>query len=142
MEPYRGEVVAVMPRRNMSLGQHIRRGLGKRCPVCAHKGIFDSWFKLKDRCPTCGYVFAREEGYWVSAIIVNMAVIEALFLILFIAIVLATAPEVEWAPLLVLGGVMNVVVPVLFYPYSKTVWMGVDLYFHPLETAERDQDRS
>ena len=131
-----------MLKRDVGFGTLVKRGLRKRCPVCAGKGIFDGWFKLKDRCPNCGYVFAREDGYWVSAIIVNLAVIEGLFLVLFIAVVLATAPEVEWAPLLTVGVVMNVVFPIFFYPYSKTVWMAVDLYFHPPEAAERSQERS
>jgi hypothetical protein len=30
----------------------------------------------------------------------------------------------------------NMVVPVLFYPLSKTVWVAIDIYFHPLPTEE------
>lgn len=131
-----------MLERDAGLGTHVRRGLMRRCPNCSAGGIFDGWFKLKDRCPTCAYAFAREEGYWVSAIIVNTAVIEGLFLVVFITVVLATAPDIEWGPLLVIGIVMNVVVPIVFYPLSKTVWMGIDLYFHPLEPGERPQDKS
>lgn len=131
-----------MLKRDVGLSTLIRRGLMRRCPNCSTGGIFDGWFKLKDRCPTCAYAFEREEGYWVSAIIVNTAVIEGLFLVVFIAVVLATAPDIEWGPLLVIGIVMNVVVPIVFYPLSKTVWMGIDLYFHPLEPDERPQDKS
>ena len=131
-----------MLKRDVRLGTLIRRGLRRKCPNCGTGGIFDSWFKLKDRCPTCAYPFEREEGYWVSAIIVNTAAIEGLFLVVFIAVVLATAPDIEWVPLLVIGVVMNVVFPIFFYPLSKTVWMGIDLYFHPLETSERPQERS
>lgn len=131
-----------MLRREIGLGALLGRGLRKRCPNCGGKGIFDGWFKLKERCPTCTYRFEREDGYWVSAIIVNTAVIEGLFLVLFLAVVLATAPEVEWVPLLVVGLVMNVLFPIFFYPLSKTVWMGIDLYFHPLEAGERPQERS
>lgn len=130
-----------MLRREVPLGTLIGRGLRKRCPVCARGEIFESWFKLKDRCPNCGYLFAREEGYWVSAIIVNVGVIQTMFIVLFIVVVLATAPEVEWGPLLLIGGLMNVIFPIFFYPFSKTVWMAIDLYFHPLETAERTQDK-
>jgi uncharacterized protein (DUF983 family) len=131
-----------MLKRDVRLGTLIRRGLRRRCPNCGTGGIFDGWFKLKDRCPTCAYPFEREEGYWVSAIIVNTAVIEGLFLIVFIAVVLATAPEIEWIPLLVIAVVMNLLFPIFFYPLSKTVWMGIDLYFHPLEAGERPQDKS
>ena len=131
-----------MLKRDVPLGTLVRRGLAKKCPNCGHGRIFDSWFQLKQRCPTCGYLFEREEGYWVSAIIVNTAVIEGLFLIVFIAVVLATAPDVEWVPLLVIAVVMNVLFPIFFYPLSKTLWMGIDLYFHPLEASERPQERS
>lgn len=131
-----------MLKRDVGLGTLIRRGLSRRCPNCATGGIFDGWFKLKDRCPSCAYPFEREEGYWVSAIIVNTAVIEGLFLIVFIAVILATAPDIEWMPLLIIAAVMNVVFPIFFYPLSKTVWMGIDLYFHPLEADERPQERS
>ena len=131
-----------MLKRDVRLGTLIRRGLRRRCPNCGTGGIFDGWFKLKDRCPTCAYPFEREEGYWVSAIIVNTAVIEGLFLIVFIAVVLATAPDIEWMPLLVIAVVMNLLFPIFFYPLSKTVWMGIDLYFHPLEATEQPQDRS
>lgn len=131
-----------MLRREVKFGTLLSRGIRKKCPNCGGGRIFSGWFTLKDRCPTCGYVFEREEGYWVSAIIVNTAVIEGLFLILFIGTVIATAPEVEWVPLLVIGVVMNLIFPIFFYPLSKTVWMGVDLYFHPLEPGERPQERS
>ncbi len=131
-----------MPRREVSLGALLRRGLRKRCPVCGGGALFDSWFKLKDRCPTCGYLFSREEGYWVSAIIVNMAVIEALFLVLFMVVVLATAPQVPWGPLVSLAAGFNVAFPIFWYPFSKTTWMAIDLYFHPLEASERGHERS
>lgn len=131
-----------MLKRDVGLGTLIGRGIRRKCPNCGSGGIFDGWFKLKERCPTCSYPFEREEGYWVSAIIVNTAVIEGLFLVVFLVTVLATAPEIEWLPLLVIAIVMNLVFPIFFYPMSKTVWMGIDLYFHPLEAGERPQERS
>lgn len=131
-----------MLKRDVKLGTLLWRGIRKRCPNCGGGKIFDGWFTLKDHCPTCGYLFEREEGYWVSAIIVNVGVIQSMFIVLFIAVVIATAPDVQWVPLLVLGGVMNLLFPIFFYPLSKTVWMGIDLYFHPLEASERPQERS
>ena len=131
-----------MLKRDVKLTTLLWRGIRKKCPNCGGGKIFDGWFTLKDRCPTCAYLFEREEGYWVSAIIVNVGVIQTMFIVLFIAVVIGTAPDVRWVPLLVLGGVMNLLFPVFFYPLSKTVWMGIDLYFHPLEATERPQDKS
>jgi hypothetical protein len=88
-------------------------------------------------CPRCGWVFQREEGYWVGAIIVNMTVAEVLFGLLFIGTLMATAPDVPWGPLLAIALVTNGIVPLIFYPFSKTIWLAIDLFFHPAETEER-----
>jgi uncharacterized membrane protein YagU involved in acid resistance len=93
---------------------------------------------MLDQCPACGYVFEKEDGYWVTAMIINTAVTEAVFGILFVAAIVASWPEVHWIQLLVIGAVTNVVVPVLFYPLSKTIWVAIDLSFHPISpTPER-----
>lgn len=86
-------------------------------------------------CPRCDLVYEREEGYWVGAIIINLAVTEGLFGILFIGTMLATSPEVPWAPLLAVALATNTIVPFAFYPSSKTTWAAIDLYFHPQSSA-------
>ena len=78
-------------------------------------------------------MFAREQGYWVAAIIINTAATELLFGILFVAGIFITAPEVEWLPLLAIGVVTNVIFPVFFFPFSKTLWLGFDLLFRPAD---------
>jgi hypothetical protein len=60
-----------------------------------------------------------------------MAVTEILFGILLVGGIFAMAPEVRWLPLLVIAGATNLLVPVLFFPLSKTVWVAIDLYFNP-----------
>lgn len=91
---------------------------------------------MVEACPHCGYSFSREEGYWVGALIVNIAVAEAWFAVLFAVVVLATMPDVAWVPLLVVGVVTNTLLPAFFYPYSKTLWMAVHLYFNPGAQSE------
>jgi uncharacterized protein (DUF983 family) len=120
------------------LGAAIGRGLRRRCPRCASKGIFESYLRLKDACPTCGYPFERESGYWVGAIVINMAVAEVVFFVLFVTVVLLTMPGVEWGPLLIVAIGTNAVLPVIFYPLSKTLWMAVDLHFHRYKEEEAE----
>ena len=74
-------------------------------------------------------MFSREDGYWVGAIIMNTAVTEGLFLLLFIVAIIAMAPEIDWMVLLVIGVATNLIFPVIFYPFSKTIWMAFDLVF-------------
>jgi hypothetical protein len=103
--------------------------------------VFSSYFKMNDLCDVCGYAFAREEGYWVGALIVNIAVVEAWFAMLFVAVILLTMPEIAWTWLLIVAIITNGILPVIFYPYSKTLWMALDLYFHK-PTIEWRHERS
>jgi uncharacterized protein (DUF983 family) len=119
-----------MPDRR-GLATQLGRGLRKRCPRCGARDIFKSFYSLKEECPNCAYRFEREEGYWVAAIIINTAVIEAIFFALFIGILIATLPDINWQAMLVAGLVTNGIFPFIFFPYSKTLWMALDLYFHP-----------
>ena len=121
----------------LPIGLLTRRALLRRCPVCGGKRIFASFYKLKNRCPTCRYVFERESGYWVSAIIVNTAVTFALFGLFFVGTLIAMYPDVSWGPVLIIGAVANLLFPVFFFPFSKTLLMAFDLWIHPLSASER-----
>jgi hypothetical protein len=59
----------------------------------------------------------------------NTAVTEGLFLLLFIVSIIAMAPDIDWMVLLAIGVATNLVFPVIFYPFSKTIWMAFDLAF-------------
>ncbi len=122
--------IDVRPRRP-PIGRSIARALLRRCPICGGRKIFTTYFRLAERCPTCGYPFEREEGYWVGALIVNITVAETWFAILFIATLLLTLPDVAWQPLLIVALVTNGILPIVFYPFSKTLWMALDLFIHP-----------
>lgn len=120
----------VEPEVRQPLGRLLGRALRRKCPRCGGK-VFEGWFKMSDRCARCGHLYERESGYWVMAIVINTAAMEALFLILFLAIVVATMPDVDWRLMLIALLVTNGIFPVFFYPFSKTIWVAIDLYIHP-----------
>ena len=117
----------------MSFGAMLRRALRRRCPRCGERDIWKSWFNTKDRCPTCFHVYEREEGYWVMAIVINTALVEAIFAVGFVAGLIASWPDVNWQLLLVVGLVTNGILPFLFFPFSKTLWIALDLRTHPIQ---------
>jgi Protein of unknown function (DUF983) len=90
---------------------------------------------MRPSCPQCGYLFEREDGYWVGAIVINTAVTEILFGVMFIGTLVLQMPDVQWQPLIAVTIATNGIFPWFFYPYSKTLWMAVDLYFHPAAAA-------
>lgn len=120
-----------MSDRHAGLGTLLGRGLKKRCPQCGRGRAFQSFFKMREECTNCGYVFEREEGYWVGAVIMNFVFVEVWFAVLFVFVVFATLPDIAWLPLLIVAIVTNGILPVLLYPHSKTLWMAIDLHFHP-----------
>lgn len=67
---------------------------------------------------------------------INIVVTEALFGLFFVAGMLLTWPEVPWTWLLVGGLALNAIFPVVFYPLSKTLWVALDLGFHPPDPPE------
>ena len=88
--------------------------------------------ELRESCPTCGVRFEREEGYFLGAYALNLIVAE--FLGLGLAILLVFKTGLRDAGLLwqeVVAVALAVAFPLLFFPFSRTVWIAMDLVFHP-----------
>ncbi len=122
----------------------IGRGLVKRCALCGSGGLFTGWFKMVDRCPRCGHRFEREEGFFLGAYVINLGITEGLVLaagVIPCIVLLATTPGANVVPLLVAALAVAVVAPLVFYPYSRTLWSAIDLIIRPVEARE-PRDRS
>jgi hypothetical protein len=91
---------------------------------------------MKEHCAQCGLQFEREEGYWVGAMIINTTITFGSFLGLFLFLVLLTWPEVPWGLVMGVTIAANAVIPVALYPVSKTVWLALEMSWHPLEPEE------
>jgi hypothetical protein len=80
-------------------------------------------------CPRCGLHFEREQGYWTGAIAVNTIVIGGLFALIFVGTLIATAPDIPIVPLLLVVVPLMAIGPLIVYPFSKTIWVAIDLAF-------------
>jgi uncharacterized protein (DUF983 family) len=105
------------------------RGVTRRCPRCGSGGLFHKWFKMVPDCPRCGLHFEREEGYWTGAIAVNTIIIGAIFAIVFITAMVLTVPNIPWLPILAAVLPIMAIGPFVIYPFSKTIWVAIDLGF-------------
>ena len=114
----------------------LLRGCLRRCPRCGDARIYRHWWVMAGRCPSCGLHFEREEGYWTGAMAINLIVTELVFAVALVSISVATWPNIPVVPLLVVGILINAVVSIVFYPIAKTIWVAIDLIFHPLEDDE------
>ena len=71
-----------------------------------------------------------------GALVINTAVVFGSFLVLFVGGMLISWPDVPWGALAVVTLGTMALLPILFYPLSKTLWMAVELSWHPLEARE------
>ena len=115
----------------------VGRSITRRCPRCAGRGIFANWAALEEFCPTCGFKFEREPGYWVGALIINMAVALFVFLLTMVGGMVLFWPDVPWNLLSAATIGVMLVVPIAFYPWSKGIWMAIELSYHKLEEKEQ-----
>jgi uncharacterized protein (DUF983 family) len=113
----------------------IGRGLRRRCPNCGTIA-FSGWFRMHVTCPGCGIEFEREQGYWVGAVTINTVVTFVSFVGLFVILTVVTWPDVPWTGVMVATLGVNLIVPVIFYPVSKTLWSAIEISWHPLEPDE------
>ncbi len=117
----------------------LARGLVKRCAICGGGALFTGWFRMKERCPRCRYLFEREEGFFLGAYVINLAITLGLLLLLAVVpliVLLDSRPDQSLVPIIV-GGLAAVLIgPVAFYPFSKTIWTAIDLILRPVDARE------
>jgi len=110
----------------------LLRALLLRCPVCGSGGLFVHWFKIKDRCPTCGYVFARgESGYQLGSMAIDLIVPLVVWFFGFFGILIFTWPNPPWTLLQWGSAAFMVGFPLLLYPVSHTLAIALDVLVRP-----------
>jgi uncharacterized protein (DUF983 family) len=105
------------------------RALRLRCPYCGGRGVFKSWFDLRETCPTCGTRFEREDGYFLGGYALNLIVAEFLAIGAIVVYWLLASPSV--LALQIVGVTLAAGLPILFFPFSRCLWMALDLQLHP-----------
>jgi uncharacterized protein (DUF983 family) len=119
----------------------LLRGLAKRCPVCGGGRLFRRWFTIVEHCPRCGFRLERIEGHWLGALGINMMVTFGAVLVGVIGVFIATYGDRSATAAVGIVVVVAVVVPLAFFPVSKTLWCAIDLAMRPLEPDDEVDPR-
>jgi ABC-2 type transport system ATP-binding protein len=93
--------------------------------------MFQGLFRMRPECPTCGLKFEREPGYFLGAIYINYAATVICMLAGFFALDYFVNLSLTYQ-IIVWSG-FGVVFPMLFYRYSKSIWLCLDYLFSPVE---------
>jgi len=116
----------------------VSRGVRKRCSRCGTKVRFQRYFKLPERCGSCGYKFDREEGFFTGVYLVNYGLTAAVLVLSIFGFILYTAATDGGSTpvFLGIGFAIAIVLPTWFYPRAATIWASLNLLMHPLEPEE------
>lgn len=91
-----------------------------RCPRCGRGKMFDGFFTMRAECDFCRLKFEREQGFFVGAIYVNYAVT---VLISMPGFFLLDHYGATLTQQLVLWGAFVVIFPLVFFRYSRSLWL-------------------
>jgi uncharacterized protein (DUF983 family) len=110
----------------MKLGALLRL----RCPICGKGQLFQGYFDSPERCPSCGYFFMRESGYFLPHVVIGygFTVIAALGSWPFARYVLGIRNAALTLSIMV---AVAVLFGIWFVRYSKVLWLALDLTLHP-----------
>jgi len=106
----------------------VGRGLRLRCPRCGEGRLFTGFFAMALACPSCGLDIRREQGYYVGAMYINYGVTATVELAVGIPMVERMSLTALTIPLAAFG----LIFPLVFFRYSRSLWLGFDLYFTSL----------
>jgi uncharacterized protein (DUF983 family) len=110
----------------------LLRALTLRCAICGGGGLFQNWFKIKEQCPTCGFVFARgESGYQLGSMAIDLVVPLVVWFFGFFGILIWTWPNPPWTLLQWGSAAFMIIFPLLLYPVSHTLAIALDVLVRP-----------
>ena len=117
-----------LPAQPLGFWRTMGRGLRLRCPKCGDGKLFSGGFTMASSCPSCGLDILREQGYYVGAMYINYGVTATVEL----SVGIPLAGKIPMATILWPLAVFGLLFPLWFFRYSRSLWLGIDLYFTAL----------
>lgn len=129
-----------------SLGRMFRmlvRAFRLRCPECGGGAVLKRWRfgrpwgDVHERCTACNFRYERsDDRYFAGAMLVNLLTAELLFAVSFTTAVIVLWPNVPWDAMTYGGAAAMVLLPILWYPVARVLWLTMDLMFRPATLEE------
>jgi len=97
---------------------------------------------MKDHCPSCGLALERGEksDFWIGAYVFNLVAGELLAIGIPIVWMIASSPNQPWTLIEIVAIVLCVALPIVFFPFSRALWLAWDLSFRPSEPGDIRRD--
>jgi uncharacterized protein (DUF983 family) len=118
----------------------MSRGVFRRCPWCGGRGaFFTGWFAKAPNCQTCGLMWRRGDvGFELGAAAIAAAITLGPLIVALAVVMAITWPTIAVVPMLAGFVPAALILPVLLYPISYTIWQALDLVIRPAKPDDFD----
>jgi uncharacterized protein (DUF983 family) len=126
-----------MDRPEPAVATMFRRAVVLKCPRCGSRRTFlKHWLGRYPRCRTCGIQWHREHGFELGPIALNVVITFFTLAVGMIIAFVATAPDIPVLPLTLGTVAAAIIIPLIAYPFTYTVWLAFDLASHTPDARE------
>ncbi|MBU3718114.1 MAG: hypothetical protein FGM45_07395 [Actinobacteria bacterium] len=122
----------------LPLSRLVLRAIVRRCPRCgSRRAWFRSWFAQGERCVGCGLRRTRGvDGHELGALTIGLVLNIGLVIAAVGIAVALTVPDVPVVTLYVILASAAIVIPVVTWPLTHTIWIAIDLRVRPVSDDE------
>ena len=128
-----------------TIGRTLRlfaRAFLLRCPHCGRGPVLEHWLKLRIKCGSCGLRLQRGEHDSFMGSVFILFTMVGLFSYAVLAVTMMVSEATPW-DLLENGLPVLVIVELLvFFPFSKLLWLAFDLTLRPVTPEELEWHRA
>ena len=111
-----------------------------RCPDCGKTRLFERFFKMNRNCAHCNLSFEREQGFYLGAIYFNYGFTALVVAIVYPVLVFAQRVSPNAGLLVCMS--FAVMLPVLFFRHSRSLWLAFDQFIDPQPVDRSDESAS
>lgn len=109
----------------------LGRSVLLQCPNCGARSLFRKGFTLEKACSGCGLTFDRGDGFFLGAMSLNYGVTVCGVLTPIALLWMFDVLSGDWA--VGLGIAAAALFPIVFYRFSRSLWLGFYYFFLPHE---------
>jgi uncharacterized protein (DUF983 family) len=120
-------------------GTILARGLRNRCPNCGRAKLFCSLLRIHHRCPECGMILERGDGFFLGPLCLNYGI--TVFAVVVPVLIAGFAGLFPLELALAAGLACALFLPVLLYRFTWSWWLAIYYLCLPGELhANRPED--
>ncbi len=117
-----------------TIRQHLVAIWLRRCPACLEGQIYQRGMQMNARCPVCGLLLEREQGYFMGALYISYA-LASLFLGIVAFTLYAIRPDWDLGLIVLLAGALFLPLVPAITRYSRIIWIHFDRWAWPDQSS-------